>query len=393
MAISAIPEKPVTKQVKPWPVEKVLYGVGKAVTWLPEKQEAWLLSTYEKYIYPRLSADQQKKAKALEPKIKKAAKVGGWIMTGGEVIIAGVIVKTLYDTVKKKMRKPLIAAIGSAPVADATLRKAEHALPGYLQDVLAEFGASMDASLPQEMTGEQREQVKAMMLHSFSQLVVQGVPQEVEDLLGQLRHAKAEEAMGLGLKALFAWNKYLEDQGKKPIDSRSVLGLALVFKNIGFKKLAELDTRKLAAIDANKVLPLLETLFAVIPGGVHLAESVRQSLKILDVFLQNPLPEGLPETDDPKEFRDFIMAVAAPFYQYIHDHAGVVPLVNAFETVEDQHSKLLDVFTEFVETFVPTLGGDEEKTKSAKLNMSLGGIILSVLKFPGIGELGIHLKE
>ena len=401
------------------PIDQILVGSWNAIKWLPEKQEKWLFkSVYEKFIYPRLTPEQQKKAKAMEPKIKQYAKVGGWVMTGGEVIVAGVIVKKVYEFIKQKRRKPIVNIVGDTPqrggvhtrdlvsIASAgdmpsvssadrkTIQNLEGALPDYLHNLLSRLGAALDKDIDiKDMPAWKIAALKNHILENVGVLVSQGAPPDVIEMLGKMKMAKGkDEIREAGIMAIVHWNAWLRDSGKKPLEMIEMMGVVRAFEASGFDALMNLDVKQLEKIQPNVVLPLLKQMFAITNFAPEASGVVRSALDVLKKHLNGPFSADTPFTDDRGMLQEMIPAVAAPFYQYLHTHGEVIREVNAFSSREDQGSHLRKVFTEFMEEFIKQLNPTEEQKGSAQLNMMIANMFLDTLGYPGLEELGIRLK-
>ena len=152
----------------------VWFGAAKAVTWLPEKQERLLLDIYKKHIYPKLSFEQQKKAKAWEEPIKQAAKAGGWLMTGGEVFVAAVIVKKGTRWLKaRRVPAPHLVAEEGMTAAGQTLKSPEFAQPALdaFGDFLSNIANRADSAAPLKTIAhykERTETLKQLLTDVFS---------------------------------------------------------------------------------------------------------------------------------------------------------------------------------------------------------------------------------
>ncbi len=398
------PKSPVpTQRAAPSrrPIETVLYGVGKAVTHVPEKQGEWLLRIYNKHIYPKLTPEQQKKAKQWEPKIKKAAKVGGWVMTGAEVIIAGVIVKKLYRSVRQRFSKPLTVTTESGLMDKKTqkaAKQAEDALPGWFRDGLSSLQQELDRNLPKELE-EKKSVIIQHALHDIGQLAAQGMPSDVSEMMTRVRVEPDKDVRRkLSIEAFFAWNESLEKAHKHPLEMRQIMGLVMTLQSVGFDKLTFLDPSKLSRLRPDSVLSALDAMFPLISGG-SIPESVQKAMRVADEFFRTLGPEDGPIPANPEEsITEVFRPLIKLFYMHLIGQKKVVGEIHGLPNRDAQMERLGGEFERFSEAYLNKEARGQrdmnpEQLKNARNNINMMGGMLGLFGYPGIEEIGIQLKK
>ena len=401
------PTKPALRQQAPVPpektakrpIERVLYGVGRAVSWWPRKQEKWLYhSVYEKYIYPRLTPKQKKKAKEWEPKIKKAAKAGGWIMTGAEVIIAGVIAKKLYRKVRQRF-VPLSSITEGGALDKKTQKAARHAedaLPGWFRDVLSTLQDEFDRGLPQKLSD--KPLVIQHLLHDIGQLAAQGMPSEVSDKIARIGGIPDQKARNnLAIEALFAWNEWLEKSGRQPLQMPHLAGIIIGFEKIGYDKLALLDPTKLSHLRSDSVLAALDAMFPLVSGS-RVPETVRNAIRTAQQFFRTlESKEGQMHSGEPPAENAFVPLIKE-FYMYLVEGKTSIETIDRLPNRDAQIARLDGEFERFLEAFLSEQVRRKrdmttEQLEKARSNMNMKGGMLGLFGYHGIGEIGIQLKN
>jgi hypothetical protein len=437
-------------------IEKVLVGSWNAVKKVPEKQGEWILHQYDKMKFPKVTPEEKKLADKVHVFLKKHQKAVGWGATATEVAVTTLVIVKGYQLLRRRFvrRSPIPAPTPAVtdlpetdispfaadrheasapseepsmvpdwfrdtPVADpaATHRirdgaasdqihrsdpqsepaanQVEKQLPKYLREILDDFSASVEAKV--SSTDGKDARLRNLLKHSWSQLLVQGVPPHVESMLSEMRQMKEpKDIAAKGMEALIAWNEWLTKEHKHPLDNRQMIGMMVSFNMIGFDKLAALDTKKMSGWKASELLPLVERIFPVLVMEAALPEQVKRAQQVLTGFLNRPLPDDLPFHDNPGQLREILIPIATKFYEYLHKDPSVIQSINLLPNWEEQSSGLANIFTKFSEQFTKfdtAKGMTEGQRDTAKFNILILSFMLDQLKFPGIEELGIRLKE
>lgn len=415
---TVVVKKPVQESKRP--IDQILVGSWNAIKWLPEQQEKWLYkSVYEKFIYPRLTPDQQKKAKAMEPKIKQYAKAGGWVMTGGEVIVAGVIVKKVYEFIKQKRRKPIVNIVGdtvqsgvihvqdpasitaSGDVVSAlqvdrkTIQALERMLPESLHNLLGAMSSALDKDfMNEDLPGWKKAALKNHILQNVGILVSQGAPPNVIEMIGQMKKIREnDEFRKAGRKALVEWNIWLRDSGKKSIEMYELFGIIKAFETAGFETLMNLDMKQITKIQPNIVLPMLEQVFAITSFAPEATGVLRTAINALTERLSKPFAKDSPFAEGQEMVRELVPTVAGPFYEYLHQHVDIIKQLNALDSRDEQNVHMRKVFREFMEVFMKELDLSKEEKGSASMNMIFVNLVLETFGYPGLKNIGVNFKK
>lgn len=386
---------PVVVEKKKTPVEKVLYGVGKAVTYLPEKQEQFLYKTvYEKYIFPKLSSEHKKQAKAMEPKIKYAAKVGGWIMTGGEVIVAGVIVNKIYAYIKRRSRPSLVTSlprVAGAPEIQRVAQQAEDGLPPYLRDAMDIYRKALEAAMIGDVDAEESAANKQGALFMIGNLFAHGMPPEIADKIKGMRGLAPEALDEQGIDVLMEWYKMVH--GGDIDDPRGFMNTIIAFRMAGFQLLTKLEPAKLRVMDTPKVLGQIAIMFGAFEAiGSAISPAVREASEAVTRAL------AVSQDEDIGKLRRLVGEGIPMFTQFVYslfEKQGIAPRVNGCDDRSAQFKILKEVIDAFIEKQMEAYTSDAQDESDTRfgprLSFGLAGLVLQKLGFPGLEKLGIRL--
>lgn len=128
------------------------------------------------------------------------------------------------------------------------------------------------------------------------------------------------------------------------------------------------------------------------------SKPVKKSVRALDAFIHKPASDDDFVAKLPEDFKNVLPVFAAKFYGFAEQH-NVASVVNQLQDYEAQRTAMSELLEQFfnetrssLKESAQRLGHPDEDADRADSSMQIVGILLGILDYPGLEELGVRFK-